>query len=360
MTNLTLYQEIFKHQKLDYALCDASRRVTEYSPGIMRYTQQRDAGPLRGQTIENLLDVLAGMEDDFDKVVQKKLPFVTVEKIYQRISSNESVYFSVYITPYQNGALVLIEDVTQEAELEQRVTQQRNQLDIISSQLAQSRSQLDDLLHRFIPSQIADQILLYPQVKLGGKKQVISALFADMRGFTGLSEWVEPDALLEILNQHFSILGQIVLAHGGVITNYAGDMLMAIFNALDDQPDHALRAAQAAIEIQRALSNLQNNPQQGMPFVFDFGIGVNSGENVVGFLGFENRFEYTAIGENINIASRLSGAASAGQILTTENVYQQINKKIETHALGNIQLRGHKEAVAAYEIITGASAQINQ
>lgn len=351
LTTLALYQEIFKRQKIDYVLCDSNRRVTDYSPGFMRYAQQRESGPLRGQPVENLLDALAGMEDDFNQVVQKKLPSVSVEKIYSRLSPNESAYFSVHVFPYQNGALVLIVDVTKEAELEQRVTQQRNQLDIISSQLAQSRAQLNDLLHRFIPSQIADHILLYPQIKLGGQKREISVLFADMRGFTGLSEWLEPEALLEVLNRHFSVLGQIIFSQGGAITNYAGDMLMAVFNALDDQPDHPLRAARTAIEIQRALSELQNAPQQGMPFVFDFGVGVNSGESVVGFLGCENRFEYTAIGETVNIASRLSGAASAGQILTTKQVCEKIGESVKARPFGELQLRGLAHPISAYEIL---------
>lgn len=351
MTGLNLYQEIFKQKKLDYALCDSNRRVVEYSPGIMRYAQH-SSGPLRGQPIENLFDLLTGMEADIDQVIRRGIPMIAIEKIYQRLNANESLYFSVHISSYQNGALMLISNVTEEALLEQRVTQQRNQLDLVSTQLAQSRAQLDDLLHRFIPAQIADQISLYPQIKLGGEKREMSALFADMRGFTGLSEWMDPETLMETLNQHFSVLGQAVFLRGGLITNYAGDMLMAVFNALGDQPDHALLAVQTGLEIQQALSALQQKPLDGMPFVFDFGVGINSGENVVGYLGFENRFEYTALGENINIASRLSGVASAGQILMAENTYHKIAGQVNAHALGEIHLRGHSEAVLAYEVLS--------
>ena len=351
MTGLSLYQEIFKQQKLDYAVCDAHRRLIEYSPGLMRYVQ-RVSGPLRGQPIENLFDLLAGMEPDLDRLICKQIPIIAIEKIYHRWNANKSIYFSVRISPYQNGLLLLIVDVTEEALLEQRVIQQRNELDLLSAQLIESRAQLDNLLHRFIPAPIADQIILSPlQVKLGGEKRQASALFADMRGFTGLAEWMEPEMLMETLNRHFSVLGQAVFLHGGLITNYAGDLLMAVFNALDDQPDHALRAVRTGIEIQQALSLLQQKPQAGMPFSFDFGIGINSGECVLGYLGFENRFEYTALGENINIASRLSGAASAGQILMAENTYQQIAGQVNARALGEIHLRGHREAVLAYEVL---------
>ncbi len=351
MTGLSLYQEIFKQQKIDYALCDANRRLVEYSPGLMRYVQ-RVSGPIRGQPLESLLDLLTGMELDLEELTRKKIPSISIEKVHHRLDNGESMYFSIRISPYQKGLLALLVDVTEDAQLEQRITQQRNQLDLLSAQLSQSRAQLDDLLHRFVPSQIADQIALYPeQIKLGGEKREVSALFADMRGFTHISEWLDPESLLDMLNKHFSVLGEVVFSHGGIITNYAGDMLMAVFNALDDQPSHALLAVQTAIEIQQALSDLQQNPSAGMPFVFDFGIGINSGDCVVGYLGFENRFEYTAIGESINISSRLSGVASAGQILVSKHTYQKLEGKINARSVGSVQLRGRGEAIDAYEIL---------
>jgi len=351
VAGMILYQEIFKQQKLDYALCDKNRRLIEYSPGLMRYIQHI-SGPLRGQPIDSLFDLLIGMDLEFERLTHKQIPFISIEKIYHPLGNGESMYFSIRISPYQNGLLVLIADVTDEAILEQRITQQRNQLDLLSAQLYQSRAQLDDLLHHFIPAPIADQVAQYPQqIKLGGEKRQLSALFADMRGFTEISAWLDPESLMETLNQHFSVLGHVVFSHGGLITNYVGDMLMVIFNALDDQPNHALLAVQTGLEIQKALSDLQQTPRAGMPFVFDFGIGINSGESVVGYLGFENRFEYTAIGENINIASRLSGIASAGQILISENTLQNLEGKINTRPVGPITLRGRSKTTLTYEVL---------
>jgi adenylate cyclase len=248
--------------------------------------------------------------------------------------------------------LALVQDVTHEGILEQRVTHQRNDLDLLSAQLARSRSQLDDLLHRFVPTQVADRIILRPQqVQLGGDKRLITALFADMRGFTQLSEVVTPEMMLDMLNQHFDLLGQVISQHGGVITNYAGDMIMAIFNAPDDQPDHAAQATQAGLEIQKTLRSLYEKPRLGMPFVFDFGVGINSGSAVVGYLGYENRLEYTAIGEAINIASRFSGVAQAGQVLVGELTNQLLGGKIKTKSLGYVTLRGKYEPVLAHEAL---------
>jgi class 3 adenylate cyclase len=351
MSSLSLLQEIYRHQKVDYVVCDSARRVADYSPGLIRYIQ-RSSGPLRGQPLDRLFDLFSGMEKDLDQVAAGQLPELAIEKIHAPAGEQAGTYFSLRIFPYLQGLLVLVVDVTEEAILEQRVTQQRNELDLLSGQLVRSRAQLDDLLHRFVPTRIADKIVSRPQqVQLGGEKRFISVLFADMRSFTQLAEILSPENLLDLLNQHFGILGEVLTQHGGVITNYGGDMVMAVFNALADQPDHALQAVRAGLEIQKTLQHLFENPRSGMPFVFDFGVGINSGWGVVGYLGYENRLEYTALGETINIASRFSGIARAGQVLLGETTWQLAAGKIRTVCLGDVTLRGRDEPVLAYEAV---------
>jgi adenylate cyclase len=351
MSSLSLYQEIFKRQKIDYVVCDASRHITEYSPGVIRYAQ-RISGPLRGQPLERLFDLLNGMGDDLDQVIQSKLPQLAIEKIHNSSNAQAETYFSVRIYPYQQGLLVLLVDVTEEGILEQRVTQQRNELDLLSGQLARSRAELDDLLHRFIPSQVADRIISHPrQVEVGGEKRFITALFADMRGFTQLSEVASPEIMLDMLNQHFDLLGRVISSYGGAITNFAGDSILAIFNAPDEQPEHAHHATLAGLEIQKTLRGLYAEPRLGMPFVFDFGVGINSGWAVVGYLGYENRLEYTAIGDLINVTARLSGLAKAGQVLVTSATRQLLADKIQMLSLGEMALRGRYEPVQVYEAL---------
>lgn len=355
MSTLALYREILKQRQIEYVLTDVDRRVMEYSPGILAYAR-RISGPLLGQPLERAFDLLTGMETDLEEVAAQRLPSLSLEKIEHLLPDGRKIYFSLQVFAYGEGLLALFSDVSAEANLEQRITQQRNELNLLSAQLARSRAELDDLLHRFIPSRVADKVISQPgQVQLGGNRHNISVLFADMRGFTPLSEILDPEALLELLNQHFGLLGKVITQTGGEITNYAGDMVMAVFNGHNDQPDHAARAVLAGLEIQRALNQLAAQPLKGMPFVFDFGVGINTGEAVLGYLGCDNRLEYTAIGEMVNIASRLSGHAAGGQVLLTRAVYEKTADNFSARDLGQVSLRGHLEPVWTYQALADST-----
>lgn len=355
MSTPALYREILQQRQIEYVLADANRRVMEYSPGIVPYAR-RISGPLLGQPLERLFDPLAGMEPDLEQVTSHRLPALTLEKIEQVLPNGRKISFTLQALPYAGGLLILFSDVTAEAQLEQRITQQRNELNLLSAKLARSRAELDELLHRFIPTRVADKVISQPgQVQLGGERRTISVLFADMRGFTPLSEILSPEALLELLNQHFALLGQVITQAGGEITNYAGDMVMAVFNGHNDQPDHASRAVLAGLEIQRALKQLETQPLMGLPFIFDFGVGLNCGEAVVGYLGCDSRLEYTAIGEMVNIASRLSGHAAGGQVLFTRAVYEKVAAQFSSLDLGQVSLRGHSESVWVYQALTDSA-----
>jgi len=351
MSSFSLNQEIIRLQKIEYAVCDENFRVMEYSPNLIQYVRG-DPETLVGQGLDQLFDLLTGMDEDLAMVVRKELPEIVIEKIGHLFDDGEHGYFTLRVIPYQRGLLALVQNVTTEGLLEQRVTQQRNDLNLLGAQLSRSRAELDYLLRRFVPSQVADRIISQPsQVKLCGEKRLVTALFADMRGFTKLSELVSPEAMLDMLNQHFDLLGQIITRHGGVITNYAGDMVMAIFNAPEDQPDHAAQATQAGLEIQSTLRSLNEKPRIGMRFVFDFGVGINTGGAVVGYLGYESRLEYTAIGESINIASRFSGIARAGQVLLGAATHALLDGRFSTRSLGDVTLRGKEESVLVYEAL---------
>ena len=350
LSSLALNQEIIQRQKLEYAVCDEKLRVVDHSPNLIQYV--RASGPLHGQGIDQLVDLLMGMDDDLGMVVRKELPEIVIEKIGHQFENGESGYFTLRIIPYLGGLLALMQDVTAEGVLEQRVTQQRNELNLLGAQLARSRAELDYLLRRFVPAQVADRIISKPsQVRLGGEKRLVTALFADMRGFTQLAEVVAPEVMLDMLNQHFDLLGKVITRHGGVITNYAGDMVMAIFNAHEDQPDHAVQATRAGLEIVSTLRALNENPRIDMPSVFDFGVGINTGWSVAGYLGYESRLEYTAIGISINVASRFSGLARAGQVLLGAHTHELLNGRVKTQSLGAMTVRGKNESVQVYEAL---------
>ena len=217
-------------------------------------------------------------------------------------------------------------------------------------------ARLEKLLQQFVPKAVADQAIANPdEVRLGGQKREVTVLFADIRGFTPLSEVWGPDSLMDILNRHFEIVGHILTEHGGAITQFSGDMIMALFNAPAEQPDHPLRAVRAGLAMQAALARWQEE-SYGLSYAAEFGIGINTGAAVVGYLGFEQRLDYTAIGEAINIAARLSGMAQGSEILLGPQTYQAVHSSIHTEMVGPLRLKGKIAPITTYRALASLAS----
>ena len=172
---------------------------------------------------------------------------------------------------------------------------------------------------RFMPDYVVKQILQDPDsIKLGGVNQTVTVLFADIRGFTRLSEHASPEHVVQLLNEYFTSMSEIILKHGGTIDKFIGDGLMALFGAPHATPEDAAGAIAAAIEMQRAMTTLAPRlAGLGLGEV-DIGIGLHTGEATVGYIGSERRSEYTAIGDTVNVSSRLEARAKAGEIIVSE------------------------------------------
>ena len=187
------------------------------------------------------------------------------------------------------------------------------------------------------------------QLKLGGQRRVISALFADIRGFTHFSEQHDAVELVEILNQYLGLAAEKILAEGGTLDEFLGDAVMGIFNAPLDQPDHHLRAARAAVAIRDAIeTHVLTLPPE---FRLNYGIGLNSGEAVVGNVGTAQRLDYTAIGDSINYAKRLQENARGGQILLSQATYDQIKDQIVATELEPLPVKGRSTPEKVYELL---------
>jgi adenylate cyclase len=214
-------------------------------------------------------------------------------------------------------------------------------------------TRLENLLLRFAPKEVARRAIANPEtVQLGGKKQEVTVLFADIRGFTPLSEVWGPDSLMDILNRHFEIAGPIITQRGGTITQFSGDMIMALFNAPNEQTDHPLRAVDAGLAMQAALARWQEE-SFGLSYAAEFGIGINTGTAVVGYLGFHERLDYTAIGEAINVAARLSSMAQGSEILLGPQTYQAVHSAIRTEMVGPLRLKGKIAPIITYRALAG-------
>jgi class 3 adenylate cyclase len=220
--------------------------------------------------------------------------------------------------------------------------------------------QLNELFHGYIAPQVASTLLDNPMnAQLGGQRRMVTVLFADLDGFTGLSEQVPPEELLELLNACLGAATEAIQECGGTIDKYMGDAVMALFNAPQDQPDHAWRAMRAAVSMQRKLRALTGTWEHKMRF----SIGLNSGEAVVGNIGSESLRNYTAIGDTVNLAKRIQEAAAPGQVLVSESTHEAAvtsaahadgmtggDDNIVSHCLGTVEIKGRSKPAVLYEI----------
>lgn len=206
-------------------------------------------------------------------------------------------------------------------------------------------------LSRYLPGEVATAIAEgKAKLSLGGERRAISVLFADVVSFTTFAEGAPPERVVAFLNELFSVLTEVVFRHGGTVDKFVGDCIMAFFGAPTAAKDHAARALAAAEDMHRFVE--ANAPAWKEAYGVDvkLGIGVNSGEALVGNLGSEARMDYTAIGDVVNVAARLEGLAQPGQTLLTEEVATLAGDEFKVHALGEHPLRGKRQAVKVFEL----------
>jgi adenylate cyclase len=208
-------------------------------------------------------------------------------------------------------------------------------------------------LGRYLPKPLVEQIVeRRRELSLGGDRRDITVLFADVVGFTPLTERQSAETVVTMLNELFTILTEIVFRHGGMVDKFVGDSVMAIWNAPDAQDDHAARAVSAAEDMLRWLEAGNESWRERFGFTVELAIGINSGEAVVGNFGSETRMEFTAIGDTVNVAARLESIARPNQILVTRAVRDAVHDPARFGDLGKRQLAGRAEAVDLFEVRT--------
>jgi class 3 adenylate cyclase/pSer/pThr/pTyr-binding forkhead associated (FHA) protein len=223
---------------------------------------------------------------------------------------------------------------------------------VISHERLQKQAQARASFERFLPRQVVDHILRSPDaIKLGGVRQMVTALFADIRNFTSLSENCTPEVIVNLLNHYFSMVSEIIFRHGGTLDKYIGDGLLALFGAPYVGELDAVQAVRAAIEIQRAMVSFNEKQQaENLPRIA-VGIGINTGQAIVGYIGSETRLDYTAIGDTINTTSRLQNLAQPGQIVISENTMQVLDESFILKPLGTERLKGRNANLRIAEVV---------
>jgi adenylate cyclase len=207
--------------------------------------------------------------------------------------------------------------------------------------------------HYLAPS-VVEQILEDPEkLQLGGEEKELTILFCDIRNFTTLSERLSPSQIEQLLNEYFTAMTTVVFKHDGTLDKYMGDNIMAFFGAPLDQPDHHLRACHTAIGMIEELKMLQEKwKSRGLP-PLDSGIGINSGPMVVGNMGSASLFDYTVIGDNVNLGSRLEGLNKqyGTNIIVSEYTYRHVKDEFKLREVDLVRVKGKEKAVKIYELL---------
>jgi adenylate cyclase len=205
---------------------------------------------------------------------------------------------------------------------------------------------------QYLHPTVIEQLVSNPKrLRLGGEKRELSIFFSDLAGFTGMSERLEPERLTLLLNEYLSAMTDIILESGGTIDKYEGDAIIAFWNAPLSQPDHAARAVQAALRCQERLAELRPDFKARFDCDLFLRIGINTGPVVVGNLGSSQRFDYSILGDNANIAARLEGANKefSTPILISEACRRQLPEGMKVREIARVGVMGRKEPITVFE-----------
>ncbi len=205
---------------------------------------------------------------------------------------------------------------------------------------------------RFMPPHVVDEILANPNtLNLGGTNTNVTMLFSDVRGFTTMSEKLVPQVVVQILNEYFADMTPIVFEHQGMLDKYMGDGLMALFGVPYEREDAAVNAVSAAIAMQRRMESVNRDLRAIELSEIAIGIGINTGPVTVGYIGSEERTDYTAIGDAVNLAARLEKQALGEQIIISRSTYDELGGRFPVRPAGEILVKGKMLPVQIYEVL---------
>jgi adenylate cyclase len=198
--------------------------------------------------------------------------------------------------------------------------------------------------------QVMDRLLtISDRDLLSSEKLVVTILFSDIRGFTHMAEKIESELLRSVLNDHLSAMTDLVLNYEGTLDKYIGDCVMCFFNAPERQPDHALRAVRLALDMQRAHRAVMEKWRGQVPLP-PIGIGVATGETILGNFGSVRRLEYTAIGPHVNLSARLCGAAEGDQTLISQATYAVVKDDVVAEEMAPMVLKGIEGQIRSWSV----------
>lgn len=331
-----LMDDIFASIATGVITTDVERKVTLFnraSENILGISMKE----VMGKHLPEALPLCPDLETAAIEAVEHGVVTLSRE-VTRNIPPRGDLYLRLSCSPLRDaylgtkGATIVFEDLTE-----------RRQLEAEQERIRQT-------FGRVVAPRVRDRLLSDPShLRLDGTRQTATILFADISGFTSFSEKEAPEMLFKILNHYLSLAAQAILEEEGTLDKFWGDGVLALWNAPDPQPDHALRAARAALTIlERSIQahNHFNDPLHHL----NFHIGISTGDAMVGNVGTSDLFNYTAVGDTVNVAQRLQTAAGPGQVLIDQLTHASIAGKVNAESLTPLQVKGRTQAVSVFRL----------
>ena len=343
----TLLQLLLNEKKIGFLVTNKQFLITEYGGEYSTFVDEPELSALATDVIPEL----CGCEDILQDVLDGILPRFQLENLNRTLSNGKLLYLDLTILCHeQTQLLVIFSDNTVVATTQQALTQQRNELSLTRHSLIDTNQKIEYILQYYVPREVGKALMedrLVP--RLGGEEREITILFADLRNYTSTSEKLTPNQTIEMLHVYLDIATTAIAESGGVVVNFIGDAVMAIFNAPDEQPDHAHRAIQARLTIQTMAALYQQDRSDDIPPLY-FGVGINTGKTIIGNIGAQWHYQYTAIGDSVNVASRICSHARPKEVLVGCNTYEYVKDKVTAQPLPPTKFKGKSQEVAVYHI----------
>ena len=300
--------------------------------GRTQLLNSNDGGSTNGKPLDMLSESVLSM------------PLQVGRKTIGSLSIRKNIAEAGSFTTHDNRLLRILADYAAIAIQNMQLVRQ------IQHTKEKEKQQIKGLFERYVAPSVVRQMLAQPdKMKLGGTRQTLTILFADVRGFSAFSSSISPEVLVELLNRYMHVAATAVLGQEGTLDKFMGDAVMAFFNAPLPQPDHPIRAVRAAWAMQHAVKKLRKRLPKA--YHLHFGVGVGIGDAVVGNIGTSKMMNYTVIGDSVNKAKRLQENAKGGQILISQITFHMVQEYIEARSLGNIHLKGQPYPEMVYEVL---------